>query len=199
MGLSEFSNAANPFELFEAWYREAAIAEPRYPDAAQIATVDGDGLPNLRTVLVKAHGPDGFVFYTNRRSPKGRELLATGKGALLYYWKSLSRQVRIRGAVVPVDDATADAYFASRPRASRISAHASRQSEAMTERASLENRVNTFTARFRGRPVPRPSHWSGFRLIPSVVEFWQEGPSRLHDRLAFRLDGGAWRSQLLYP
>jgi pyridoxamine 5'-phosphate oxidase len=195
-----FPNTGDPFDLLGEWFEEAARAEPRDPAAAQLATVDADGLPNVRTVLVRGWDREGFVFYTNFHSAKGRELLAARKGALLFYWKSLSRQVRFRGNVAPVTDAAADAYFASRPRMSQIGAHASRQSEPLTDRGELETRIAACEERFAGGPVPRPSHWSGFVLAPVSIELWQERPYRLHDRLEFRLDeNNAWRRRLLYP
>jgi pyridoxamine 5'-phosphate oxidase len=189
----------DPFDLLRNWLREAAIAEPGNADAAQLATVDDKGMPNIRTVLIREWSENGFIFYTNYQSAKGRELLSTPKGALLYYWKSIGRQVRIRGSVVLVDDETADVYFASRPRRSQLAAHASRQSRPMTDRDVLEKRIEMLEKRFTGVPVPRPPHWSGFRLVPVSIEFWQERPFRLHDRLEFRLRGKVWRSRLLYP
>lgn len=199
MGERDFLNASDPFLLLKQWIEDAARTEPCYADAAQLATVDAEGMPNVRTVLIREYGADGLVFYTNCRSAKGRELLATRKGALLFYWKSLSRQIRLRGPVDPVDDETADAYFASRPRLSRIGAHASRQSEPMESRKALEMRVREFEALYADADVPRPSYWSGFRLTPVCIEFWQEGPFRMHDRLQFSRIGNTWSSQLLYP
>ena len=191
--------AKDPFDLLSDWLSQAAVAEPQDADAAQLATVDENGMPNIRTVLIREWGKNGFVFYTNYRSAKVRELLATRKAALLFYWKSVSRQVRIRGSIALVDDDAADAYFASRPRRSQLSAYASRQSQPLSGRSVLENRVKIFEKRFAGVPVPRPSHWSGFRLIPVSIEFWQERPFRLHDRLEFRLRGKVWRPRLLFP
>jgi pyridoxamine 5'-phosphate oxidase len=195
----ELLAAKDPFDLLRDWLNQASIAEPQDADAAQLATIDETGMPNIRTVLVREWGKNGFVFYTNYRSAKGRELLATRKAALLFYWKSVSRQIRIRGSIALVDDDTADAYFASRPRQSQLSAHASRQSEPMSDRSVLQSRVKMFEKRFAGVPVPRPLHWSGFRLMPVSIEFWQERPFRLHDRLEFRLRGKVWRPRLLFP
>jgi len=191
--------AKDPFDLLGNWLREAATTEPGDFDAAQLATVDEHGMPNIRTVLVREWSRDGFVFYTNYRSAKGKELLATRKGALLYHWKSVARQVRIRGTIFPVGDAAADAYFASRPRGSQLAAHASRQSEPLPDRNVLKDRLKMYRERFSGIPVPRPFHWSGFRLAPVSIEFWQKRPFRLHERLQFRLRGTVWRSRLLYP
>jgi pyridoxamine 5'-phosphate oxidase len=191
--------AKDPFVLLANWMQAAAISEPRDAGAAQLATVDKNGLPNVRTVLIQAWGEKGFVFYTNYRSAKGKELIATRKAALLYYWKSMSRQIRVRGAIEPVDEDAANAYFASRPRGSQISAHASLQSRPLTDRRELERRRDACEKRFEGAPVPRPSHWSGFRLVPFSIEFWQERPFRLHDRLEFRRQGNSWRRRFLYP
>jgi pyridoxamine 5'-phosphate oxidase len=199
MSNPSFLTAREPFSLLRKWFREAANAEPRDPEAAQLATVDEGGMPNVRTVLVREWGKNGFIFYTNYRSAKGKELLASRKAALLYYWKSMSRQIRIRGGVALVDADVADAYFASRPRQSQISAHASCQSQPMTNRDLLKRRIEECKKRFAGVPVPRPSHWSGFRLVPISIEFWQERPFRLHDRLEFRLQGNTWRPRLLFP
>ncbi len=156
-------------------------------------------MPNIRSVLVKDRGPDGFIFYTNFESAKGRELLASRKAAILYYWKSLSRQIRVRGAIDIVADATADEYFATRPRDSQLGAWASHQSHEMKQRADFEIRVKEMRERFANADVPRPPYWSGFRLDPSYIEFWQERPFRHHDRLAFEKTGNAWRRSLLYP
>ena len=200
MGSSDWLDARDPFDVIEEWFRDAARTEPGDPEAAQLATVDEDGMPNVRTVLVRAWDREGFVFYTNLLSAKGRELFATRKAALLFYWKSLSRQVRVRGAVTPVSDAVADAYFAARPRMSQIGAHASRQSEPLSSRGELAERIAALEERFKDGPVPRPSNWSGFALAPVAIELWQARPFRLHDRLAFHLDEqGAWRRCRLYP
>jgi len=195
----DFLNETDPFRLIEAWCREADEKEPRDANAIQVATVDAAGMPNIRTVLVKDRGADGFTFYTNFESAKGHELLATRRAALLYYWKSLSRQIRIRGAIDVVSDATADAYFATRPRDSQLGAWASDQSREMHVRADFETRMKEMRERFANSAVPRPPYWSGFRLTPSYIEFWQERPFRHHDRLAFDKTGNMWRRSLLYP
>lgn len=199
MHAPDFLQAEDPFVLFAKWFEEAKAQEPRDAEAAQIATVDADGMPNVRTLLVKNPGPEGFVFYTNFESDKGIELLNTHKVALLYYWKSLSRQVRLRGLVESVLPEEADAYFASRPQDSQLGAWASLQSQPMSSRAAFEKRFQEAGERFANAIVPRPSHWSGFRLIPSYIEFWQERPHRLHDRLAFTREGGDWQRTQLYP
>lgn len=191
---------ADPFAHFNTWFAEAQAAEPNDPNGMALASVDGDGLPNLRMVLMKAFGPDGLVFYTNFESAKGRELLAQPKAAALFHWKSLRRQVRLRGPVSVVCEAEADAYFASRPRDSRIGAWASAQSRPLQGRFELEAAVAKFAARYAIGDVPRPPHWSGFRLMPIAVEFWADRPFRLHDRLVYsRNDDGGWRTERLYP
>lgn len=191
---------ADPFAHFNTWFAEAQAAEPNDPNGMALASVDDDGLPNLRMVLMKAFGPDGLVFYTNFESAKGRELLAQPKAAALFHWKSLRRQVRLRGPVSVVSEAEADAYFASRPRDSRIGAWASAQSRPLQGRFELEAAVAKFAARYAIGDVPRPPHWSGFRLMPIAVEFWADRPFRLHDRLVYsRNDDGGWRTERLYP
>jgi len=191
---------ADPFAHFDTWFAEAQAAEPNDPNGMALASVDGDGLPNLRMVLMKAFGPEGLVFYTNFESAKGRELLAQPKAAALFHWKSLRRQVRLRGPVSVVSEAEADAYFASRPRDSRIGAWASAQSRPLQGRFELEAAVAKFAAKYAIGDVPRPPHWSGFRLMPVAVEFWADRPFRLHDRLVYRRDeSGAWRTERLYP
>lgn len=199
MHAPDFLEATEPFALLARWSAQAADTESRDANACQIASVDAAGMPNIRTVLVKDQGTEGFVFYTNTKSAKGRELNASHKAALLYYWKALSRQIRVRGEVGPVTSAEADAYFATRPRDAQIGAWASIQSEAMASREEFERRIAEFSERFANSPVPRPAHWSGFRLVPSYIEFWQERPFRLHDRLAFTREGKAWRRSQLYP
>lgn len=190
--------APDPFELFAAWFDDAKRNEPNDPNAMIVATVDEMGLPNLRTVLLKDYDRHGFVFYTNFESVKGRELAAHPKAALLFYWKSLGRQVRIRGPVSQVDDAEADAYFASRPRGSQVGAWASDQSRPAADRATLEARVATREAEFSGK-VPRPPHWSGLRVRPLSIEFWQAGEFRLHDRFVYDLTGEVPTVQRLFP
>ncbi|WP_428249469.1 pyridoxamine 5'-phosphate oxidase [Ferrovibrio sp.] len=190
----------DPFTHFETWFTEARAAEPNDPNAMALASVDKDGLPNLRMVLMKDIGADGVVFYTNFESAKGRELLGQSKAAALFHWKSLRRQVRFRGPISVVSDAEADAYFASRPRDSRIGAWASAQSRPLAGRFDLEAAVAKYAAKFAIGEVPRPPHWSGFRLAPQSVEFWADRPFRLHDRLVYHRDGNSgWRTERLYP
>jgi pyridoxamine 5'-phosphate oxidase len=203
---SDFTSEQEPFGLLQRWLAEAEKSEPNDPNGMALATVDADGLPNVRMVLLKgvdgAQTPGrGFVFYTNFESAKGRELLAGGKAALLFHWKSLRRQVRVRGIVSVVADAEADAYFATRARGSRIGAWASQQSRPLEGRFALEKAVATYTARYAIGEVPRPSYWSGFRVTPLAFEFWQDRPFRLHDRLVFRRDADAqpWATTRLYP
>jgi pyridoxamine 5'-phosphate oxidase len=189
----------DPFELFEQWYAEAHAAE-RYADAVALATALPDGHPSVRMVLLKGHGPDGFVFYTNAHSRKGAELLANPQAALLFHWKSLARQIRIEGTVHEVDAATADDYFHSRARDSQLGAVASDQSEPLDARETFIARVEEAEARFGEGEVPRPAHWTGFRLVPRAIEFWLDRPYRLHERRYFARDGdGPWSDTLLYP
>jgi pyridoxamine 5'-phosphate oxidase len=190
---------ADPFALFGEWLKAAEAAEPNDPNAMSLATVDADGMPNVRTVLLKGHDDRGFVFYTNYESAKGRELLAHPKAALNFHWKSLGRQVRLRGAVAPVSAAEANAYFASRPRGSRIGAWASQQSRPLESRFALEKAVAAYTTRFAIGEIPRPAYWSGFRLSPSEIEFWSAGTFRLHDRVRYRRVGEGWETTRLYP
>lgn len=192
--------STDPFALFEEWFAEARLAEPNDPDAMALATVGADGQPSQRMVLLKGHGQDGFVFYTNRQSRKGEELAAQPRAALLFHWKSLRRQVRIEGIVAPVTDAEADAYFATRGHDSQLGAWASDQSRPLESRAAFEARFRNMQARFEGGDVPRPPHWSGYRLRPRLMEFWNDRPHRLHERRLFVSDGaGGWREGLLYP
>ncbi|MEZ5849125.1 MAG: pyridoxamine 5'-phosphate oxidase [Hyphomicrobiaceae bacterium] len=204
---ADFTDAAEPFALFEAWFADASGSEPNDPNAMALATVDQDGLPNVRMVLLKGiddtdFGPDrGFVFYTNWESAKGRELTGQGKAALCFHWKSLRRQVRVRGTVAGVTDAEADAYFASRARGSRIGAWASQQSRPLESRFALEKAVASVAARYPIGEIPRPPHWSGFRLTPLEIELWHDRPFRLHDRVVFRRShpGEGWQKSRLYP
>lgn len=197
----DFTEADEPLRLFAAWFEEAARAEPRDPTAMSLATADADGLPNVRMVLMKGFDERGFVFYTNVESAKGRELDGHRKGALLFHWKSSNRQVRLRGPVERVTDAEADAYFATRPRLAQIGAWASKQSEPLEGRLALEKAVALYTAKFAIGTIPRPPYWTGYRLVPLIMEFWQDRPHRLHDRVEFRREAPAapWRKTRLYP
>ncbi len=197
----DFTEVSEPFVLFEQWFAEAREKEVNDPDAMMLATVDADGLPDARMVLLKALEPRGFTFYTNSESAKGLELGSSMKAALVFHWKSLRRQVRVRGPVEMVTAAEADAYFASRPRDSRIGAWASKQSRPLESRFALEKAVAREAARFGLGEVPRPPHWNGYRVMPVQIEFWQDRPFRLHDRVTFRRDSpeGAWLKDRLYP
>ncbi len=202
MGLTsgDFLGEKDPVALFGEWLEDANRSEPNDPTAAALATVDGDGLPNVRMVLLKGFDASGFVFYTNYESAKGSEILGSKKAAMCFHWKSLRRQVRLRGPVEEVTPGEADAYFASRPRGSRIGAWASKQSRPLESRFALEKSVAKYTARFGAGTIERPSHWSGFRISPTEIEFWHDRPFRLHDRLQFILDGsGDWQTAQLYP
>jgi pyridoxamine 5'-phosphate oxidase len=203
---ADFTAAEEPLALFDAWFRDAEAHELNDANAMALATVDPDGLPNVRMVLLKgvdAEGrPDrGFVFYTNYESAKGREILATRKAALCFHWKTLRRQVRVRGTVERVTAEEADAYFASRARGSRLGAWASAQSRPLESRFALEKNVALYTAKFNIGEIPRPDHWSGFRVIPVEIEFWHDRPFRLHDRVVFRRPaaGEPWTRTRLYP
>ena len=192
--------AADPHALFEEWLAEARLAEPDLPEAVALATADAAGAPSLRMVLLKGHDDRGFVFYTNSRSRKGAELAANPQAALLFYWKSLRRQVRIEGRVEPVTDAEADAYFATRARESQLGAWASDQSQPMPRRADFEGRYQALAEQYRDADVPRPPHWWGYRVAPERIEFWTDRAHRLHDRRLFVRDAaGAWTESLLYP
>jgi pyridoxamine 5'-phosphate oxidase len=197
----DFAEADEPLRLFAAWFAEAVRAEPVNPDAMAFATVDAGGLPNVRMVLLKGFDDRGFVFYTNLGSVKAHEIDGAPKAALSFYWKSLQRQVRARGAVEPVSAEEADAYFATRSRMAQIGAWASRQSAALESRLAFEKAIARFTARFAIGPVPRPPYWSGYRVVPVEIEFWQEKLYRLHDRVVFkRADLTApWTKTRLYP
>lgn len=190
---------ADPLELFETWLKAARESEPNDANAMAVATVDAEGLPDVRMVLLKDFDADGFVFYTNMHSAKGRELAANPKAALLFHWKSLRRQVRIRGPVEPVTAEEADAYFAIRARHSQIGAWASDQSQPLPDRLALEKRVAEFGLKFGLGKVPRPPHWSGYRVKPQSMEFWRDRPFRLHERLVFQRAGTGWKTSRLFP
>ncbi len=202
----DFTASDDPFALFETWLAEATVSEPNDPTAMALATVDAAGNPNVRMVLLKGvdeatHPQRGFVFYTNLESAKGRELAQHPAAALLFHWKSLRRQVRVRGPVTAVSAEEADLYFASRPRLSRIGAWASDQSRPVDSRYAFEKRLAQFTAKFGVGEVPRPPHWSGFRLMPVEIELWHDRPFRLHDRVVFRRAANSepWTKTRLYP
>jgi pyridoxamine 5'-phosphate oxidase len=196
---SDLNETADPFQIFSEWLGEATSAEPNDPTAMTLATVDADGMPNARMVLLKGVQDGGFVFYTNFESNKGRELIDNPKAALCFHWKTLRRQIRIRGAVEQVDTEEADAYFSTRPRGSRIGAWASKQSRPLESRFALETAVASYAAKFAVGDIPRPEYWSGFRLIPVEIEFWQDRQFRLHDRIQFRRSGDGWERTRLYP
>ena len=190
---------SDPIALFERWLAAAGETEPNDPHAMSVATVDADGLPDVRIVLLKGINERGFVFYTNAQSAKGEQLRGQGKAALCFHWKSQKRQVRVRGAVEPVSEAESDAYFASRARGSRIGAWASDQSRPVADRDKLMAKTAEVEDRFEGKEVLRPPHWYGWRVRPDSIEFWQDGAFRLHDRIVFRPDGKTWSKTRLYP
>jgi pyridoxamine 5'-phosphate oxidase len=191
--------ATDPFQLFDEWFAEARATEPNDPGAMALATAGGDGQPHVRMVLLKAHGPRGFVFYTNEQSAKGDQLRQNPRAALLFHWKSLRRQVRIEGSVERVSDAEANTYFATRSRDSQLGAWASDQSRPLDRRATFEQRFDEMRQRYEGADVPRPPHWGGYRVIPERIEFWTDRPYRLHERRLFARSADRWTEGLLYP
>jgi pyridoxamine 5'-phosphate oxidase len=199
--VGDFTAAAEPLRLFAEWLEEASKTEPNDPNAMSVATVDADGMPDVRMVLLKGFDAQGAVFYTNMESQKGRELTAAPKAALLFHWKSLRRQIRLRGPVEQVSEQEADAYFASRAKLAQIGAWASKQSSPLESRLAFEKAIARYTAKYAVGSVPRPPHWSGFRVIPMSIEFWEDRPFRLHERVEFRraAPSAPWLKTRLYP
>src|SRR3954468_21527285 len=189
----------DPFQLFDEWFAAARASEPNEAEAMTVSTAGADGQPSAPMVLLKAHDPAGFVFYTHEQSAKGQDLAENPRAALLFHWKSLCRQVRIEGAVERVSDAEADAYFATRGRDSQLGAWASDQSRPLDSRATFEQRFEEAKRRFEGVDVPRPPHWRGYRVVPQRIEFWTDRPHRLHERRLFTRQGNSWGEGLLYP
>ncbi len=199
--LGDFGEAIEPFALFSEWFEDAKAKEPSVPEAMAVGTVDAGGMPDVRMLLLKDWSEAGFVFYTNAESAKGRQLASSMKAAALFHWKSLRRQVRLRGPVELVSDAEADAYFASRPRDSRIGAWASQQSRPLESRFALEKAVAYYAAEFGVGAIARPPHWRGYRIVPLAIEFWADRPFRLHERIRFTRSESAapWTKERLYP
>ncbi|MEP7316465.1 MAG: pyridoxamine 5'-phosphate oxidase [Sphingomicrobium sp.] len=191
--------ADDPLAIFDSWFAQARASEPNDPDAVALATCGADGQPSVRMVLMKGHGPEGFTFYTNGESHKGDDIAANPKAAMLFHWKSLRRQVRIDGPIIEVSADEADAYFTSRGRDSRIGAWASDQSRTLPDRATFEDRFEDAKAKFDGQDVPRPPYWTGFRIRPATIEFWEDRPHRLHHRRLFTRAADGWTERLLYP
>ncbi len=196
---ANFTEADDPFAVFDECFLEPQAKEINDPEAMALATVDADGLPDVRMMLCKGVDAEGVVFYTNRESATGRQLAATTKAAALFHWKSLRRQARFRGPVTLIDEAAADAYYHSRPRVSQLGAWASQQSRPLESRAALESRVEHFASEFGEGEIPRPAYWRGFRLTPVEIELWKDGAYRLHDRVRFTRAGDGWTRQRLYP
>lgn len=193
------ADATDPFVQFQTWFAEAEATEVNDANAMSVATVGENGRPSLRILLLKGFDPRGFAFFTNMQSRKGDQLAANAVAALTFHWKSLRRQVRIEGLVEPVTPQEADEYFASRPRGSQIGAWASQQSRPLDKRETLEAAIRDVEARYEGQPVPRPPHWSGYRVVPDYIEFWQDREFRLHDRIVFTRTDGEWAKQRFYP
>lgn len=195
----DFTHRSDPFKLFEEWLADATKSELNDPNALALSTVDAHGMPNVRMVLLKGFDERGFVFYTNFESAKGKEVLGAMKAAMCFHWKSLQRQVRVRGNIEVVSDKEADEYYASRSRGSRIGAWASKQSRPLESRVVLEDAVKQLTEQYGSDAIPRPENWSGLRIIPTEIEFWKDGAFRLHDRVKFLRDGQNWTGTTLYP
>lgn len=193
------AEAVDPIDLFQSWFDEAREAEPNEPEAMALATATQDGRPSVRMVLLKGHGPEGFTFYTHHGSRKGEEIAANPNVALLFHWKSLCRQIRIEGPAHPVQPAEADAYFATRGRDSQLGAWSSKQSRPLADRETFERAFEEMKDRFDGMAVPRPPDWSGFRVVPEVMEFWTAREHRLHERRLFTRTASGWTEGLLYP